>query len=943
MFLKPQFLGEIPEKAVQKVEIPVDQNLKGGIPMRNLKRALSLALASVMLLGMMVVGTSAASYTDVSSKHNEEAIAVMQAVGVMVGDTNGKFNPDQKVTRGEMAVVMANLLNLKVNDFVNAKLPFTDVPQWALPYVAACYADGITAGISATEFGFNYEVTAAQAGLMMMKALGYFQFTPDFGSDWQLATIKQASYIKLYDGINAGATSALTRNEVAQLALNTLESSMVYYTGSQGTNITLPDGSSIITGYTIQYHPRDILSEGGNNYAGSATGADGLGYLQLCENLYGTDLKKDTALDSDDFGRPGYTWTYKSNKDVAFGSKDPVAVFTAETKANDVAKALSGYKLADASGKLYAINNTTTYTSSGSSTQFTANAVITVNSKSAPATPSLVVGNAAGNETTAGAIANETANGLRVEVYANDSNVITHAVVMKYTVAKVNNVTTAKDKTTYTFSNGVPSGIDYVDADTDDTIQINGTIAKGDYVTAVKGKNTLYVYPTTSVTGTQTSKNQDGSKITISGTEYSVGLGVDSIGTFNNSDKSAIYYIDQYGYVVDTTSTAASTDYVFVIGVNGKLDTTVDGSTPSVEARVLLADGTVAVRNVAVKKLSDSDVASGGAYHGNASNTDLNGTITFAAGDYAIEGTKICIYDASYVSGGNDANTTATVTTAANHLVNDVFGYTMSDSEIKLESLNALGASSNAADTVYFASMGNAVKDDTTSYANVKYDGSSTSDVTMLADKNTKFVVYNADKKTATVYTGSSNLPAAIDKENSNNGGTGYAVLKTNETSGTVGTASVIFVNTGKGLSADVTDNYIYIDATKYIETLVDGEKKFIYTGTKADGTTITLAPGDKIGTGIASDSGLFTYDKDNKVNTTKLSGGQYVNTESALTISGDLLGVGGKYYNITDDTKIVYIDDNLGEVNNNKGFVVLTVKDGNPTSDVEAIFVTAD
>ena len=32
--------------------------------MRNLKRALSLALASVMLMGMMVVGTSAASYPE---------------------------------------------------------------------------------------------------------------------------------------------------------------------------------------------------------------------------------------------------------------------------------------------------------------------------------------------------------------------------------------------------------------------------------------------------------------------------------------------------------------------------------------------------------------------------------------------------------------------------------------------------------------------------------------------------------------------------------------------------------------------------------------------------------------------------------------------------------------------------------------------------------------
>ena len=42
--------------------------------MRNLKRALSLALSTVMLMGMMVVGTGAAGYPDVTSKDNEEAI-----------------------------------------------------------------------------------------------------------------------------------------------------------------------------------------------------------------------------------------------------------------------------------------------------------------------------------------------------------------------------------------------------------------------------------------------------------------------------------------------------------------------------------------------------------------------------------------------------------------------------------------------------------------------------------------------------------------------------------------------------------------------------------------------------------------------------------------------------------------------------------------------------
>ena len=80
--------------------------------MRNLKRALSLALASVMLVGMMVVGSSAASFPDVDSNDNIEAIDVLETVEVMIGNENGDFEPDKNVTRAEMAVVMAKLLNL---------------------------------------------------------------------------------------------------------------------------------------------------------------------------------------------------------------------------------------------------------------------------------------------------------------------------------------------------------------------------------------------------------------------------------------------------------------------------------------------------------------------------------------------------------------------------------------------------------------------------------------------------------------------------------------------------------------------------------------------------------------------------------------------------------------------------------------------------------------
>ena len=95
--------------------------------MRNLKRALSLALASVMVMGLMVVGTGA-SYVDVSSEQNQEAIEVLQAVGVMTGDENGNFNPDALVTRNEMAVVMSNLMDYTVSSY-KGTAPFSDVPS----------------------------------------------------------------------------------------------------------------------------------------------------------------------------------------------------------------------------------------------------------------------------------------------------------------------------------------------------------------------------------------------------------------------------------------------------------------------------------------------------------------------------------------------------------------------------------------------------------------------------------------------------------------------------------------------------------------------------------------------------------------------------------------------------------------------------------------------
>ena len=96
--------------------------------MRNLKRALSLGLTATMISGLMVMGSSAASYADVTSEQNQEAIEVLKAVDIMVGDEKGNFNPEAKVTRNEMAVVMSNLMAYNVASYKDTS-PFTDVPE----------------------------------------------------------------------------------------------------------------------------------------------------------------------------------------------------------------------------------------------------------------------------------------------------------------------------------------------------------------------------------------------------------------------------------------------------------------------------------------------------------------------------------------------------------------------------------------------------------------------------------------------------------------------------------------------------------------------------------------------------------------------------------------------------------------------------------------------
>ena len=80
--------------------------------MRNLKRTLSLVLAAVMLVGMMVVGASAASsdFVDGNEITYAEAAEVMTALGVFEGTDKGAFDPTGILTREQAAAIICRML-----------------------------------------------------------------------------------------------------------------------------------------------------------------------------------------------------------------------------------------------------------------------------------------------------------------------------------------------------------------------------------------------------------------------------------------------------------------------------------------------------------------------------------------------------------------------------------------------------------------------------------------------------------------------------------------------------------------------------------------------------------------------------------------------------------------------------------------------------------------
>jgi len=126
---------------------------------------------TIIILISIVPVASAATTEAIDAANSLYSLGLFQGTGI---NTDGTpiYDLDRAPTRHEAVTMLVRLLGKESEALSGTwSTPFTDVADWAKPYVG--YANNLTTGTSETTFSGNNTVTATQYITFVLRALGY--------------------------------------------------------------------------------------------------------------------------------------------------------------------------------------------------------------------------------------------------------------------------------------------------------------------------------------------------------------------------------------------------------------------------------------------------------------------------------------------------------------------------------------------------------------------------------------------------------------------------------------------------------------------------------------------------------------------------------------------------------------------------------------------------
>lgn len=137
-----------------------------------MKRLFSLLLTVVMIMSMSSA-VFAVDFTDVETTHtNYEAIETLETLGIVNGYGDDTYGPDKVLTRAELATMLTRAMYTIHYNSIDV---FTDVPvnHWARSYIDTAQRNGLMVGNGDGTFAPDENLTYTQIARTILNALGY--------------------------------------------------------------------------------------------------------------------------------------------------------------------------------------------------------------------------------------------------------------------------------------------------------------------------------------------------------------------------------------------------------------------------------------------------------------------------------------------------------------------------------------------------------------------------------------------------------------------------------------------------------------------------------------------------------------------------------------------------------------------------------------------------
>ncbi|HIT85106.1 MAG TPA: S-layer homology domain-containing protein [Candidatus Ornithomonoglobus intestinigallinarum] len=223
------------------------------------KRILGAALSALLTAFFCLSpAAGAAGLNDIKNYNFEQEILLLNVLGIVEGDENGDFNPNEYVTRAEAAKLMMTAFSYDGTIYSPRGTEFSDVgaEHWASGYIQAAADVGHIAGMGDGTYMPESNITFEQACTLIVRALGYDMFAQDMGG-YPTGHMYYANDLGLTEKLSFSGTDDITRGEFAYILAKAMEAPMVEALGGffGSSQLIIMQGTG--TGYVCpmgEYH-----------------------------------------------------------------------------------------------------------------------------------------------------------------------------------------------------------------------------------------------------------------------------------------------------------------------------------------------------------------------------------------------------------------------------------------------------------------------------------------------------------------------------------------------------------------------------------------------------------------------------------------------------------------------------------------------------------------